>query len=144
MTSVFSSLLNSLTLGISNVTRRKGRAAFALIAIASGVVAILLSGGFLNWIFEAIRESTIHSQLGHIRIALPGYAGQGSSDPFRYVIGGTPPELASIEHLPGVKIIAPRLSLAGLALRATCQYSSGDRPRVSSETKPSSTGWSRS
>lgn len=115
MTTVFSPLLHTLPLGIRNLTRRRGRTALALIAIASGVVAMLLSGGFLNWIFEAIRESTIHSQLGHIQIARPGYAREGSSDPFRYVMAGSPPELAHIRRLPGVKIVAPRLSLGGLA-----------------------------
>ena len=115
MTSVFSLLLNTLALGIRNLTRRKGRTALALIAIASGVVAMLLSGGFIQWIYEAIRESTIHSQLGHIRIARPGYAQQGSADPFGYVIAGTPAELSVISRLPEVKVIAPRLSLGGLA-----------------------------
>jgi len=115
VTSVFSLLLNTLALGIRNLTRRKGRTALALIAIASGVVAMLLSGGFIQWIYEAIRESTIHSQLGHIRIARPGYAQQGSADPFGYVIAGTPAELSVISRLPEVKVIAPRLSLGGLA-----------------------------
>src|SRR5205823_772711 len=105
--SVLSPLLNTLALGIRNLTRRKGRTALALTAIMSGVVAMLLSGGFIQWIYEAIRESTIHSQLGHIRIARPGYALQGSSDPFGYVISGTPSELSVISRLPEVKVVAP-------------------------------------
>lgn len=115
MTGALSSLLNAVVLGIRNLMRRRGRTALALSAIASGVVAMLLSGGFIQWIYEAIRESTIHSQLGHIRIAHPGYARQGSSDPFAYLISGTPTELSAVSRLPEVKIIAPRLSFGGLA-----------------------------
>jgi putative ABC transport system permease protein len=48
-----------------------------LLTVASGLIAYLLAGGFIEWIFENMRESTIRSQLGHIQIVRPGYFEKG-------------------------------------------------------------------
>ncbi len=42
-------------------------------AIALGIAALILASGFIQWNLWFGRESTIHSQLGHIRMHKPGY-----------------------------------------------------------------------
>ncbi|MEJ2646624.1 MAG: ABC transporter permease, partial [Gammaproteobacteria bacterium] len=57
-----------LSLPLRNLARQRARTAIAVSAISFGVIALLLAGGFIQWIFWAMRESTIASQLGHIQV----------------------------------------------------------------------------
>jgi len=57
-----------LTLALRNVLRHKLRSALTLAAIISGVVGLILSGGFVEDSLLQLREATIHSQLGHLQI----------------------------------------------------------------------------
>lgn len=108
------SILVDFSLALRNIVRQSRRSAIAIAAIGFGVVALLLAGGFIEWIFWAMREDTIQSRLGHIQITRPGYHDAGLSDPFAYLLPARSPELAGIEATPGVKVVAPRLSFSGL------------------------------
>jgi putative ABC transport system permease protein len=104
-----------LKLGFRNLLRARRRSAYALAAVAFGVVAILLSEGFTEWQFFALREATIRAQLGHIQIAKPQFHEKAAADPESFII--TPPEklIAEIEALPDVSLLTPRLNVVGLA-----------------------------
>jgi len=104
----------SLSLPLRNLARQRARTAIAVSAISFGVIALLLAGGFIQWIFWAMRESAIASQLGHIQVMRPGYLANGQADPYRYLLPGGSPVLKTIEDLPDVKVVAPRLSFSGL------------------------------
>jgi len=96
-----------------NLLRRPKRSAGALFAVAFGIVALILAGGYIQWVYHAMRESTIRAHLGHVQIARPGFYESGKADPFRYLL---PPEGAAfdkIAQMPGVLTVAPRLSLSG-------------------------------
>jgi putative ABC transport system permease protein len=82
--------------------------------IGIAVVAMVLAEGFVQWIFWAMREGTIRSQLGHIEAVRPGYFKSGAADPFAFIIPDGAPERAEIEKTQGVSVVAPRLSVAGL------------------------------
>lgn len=97
-----------------NVTRQRRRALLALVTIAGGIVALLLAGGFIQWIFFIMRESTIHAQLGHIQIVRPSFFEKGIADPYGYLLPGTGSDIARIETRPGVQMVAPRLVFSGL------------------------------
>jgi len=86
----------------------------AVSAIAFGVVALLLAGGFIEWVYWAMREDTIHSHLGHVQVVRPRYLEAGLADPFRYLLPDNAPERSAIERLPHVSAIAPRLGFSGL------------------------------
>lgn len=92
--------------------RNRRRSAIGLVVISGGVTSLLLASGFIHWIFFDMRESTIHSQLGHIQITRPGYLREGLGDPYAYLL---PPEASAIEALPDLKAITPRLAFSGLA-----------------------------
>ncbi len=112
-----SDLLRDLSLALRNVLRQKRRSATAVSAVAFGVIALLLAGGFIEWIYWAMREDTIHSHLGHIQIVRPGYLDSGIADPFRYLLPENTSERTALEDLPHVNAVAPRLGFSGLISR---------------------------
>lgn len=106
--------MDNLLIATRNLTRNRRRALMALLTVSMAVIAMVLADGFAQWIFWAMREGTIQSQLGHIQVVRPGYHRAGAADPFAYVIPQNAPEHQAIEKTPGVKVAAPRLSVSGL------------------------------
>lgn len=101
-------------IGFRSVLRQKRRSAFGMIAVAFGVIAFLLSGGFVEWVFWAAREGAIQAGLGHVQVVRPGFLDTGLSDPFKFLLPDDAAELRVLERLPGVRTVAPRLSFSGL------------------------------
>ena len=106
--------MNTLVLAFRNIVRQRRRSLLSLAAVSFGVVALLLAGGFIQWVFWAMREDTVGSRLGHIQISRLGYQNAGTADPFNYLLPAQSPELVSIEKTPGVVTVAPRLGFSGL------------------------------
>jgi putative ABC transport system permease protein len=104
----------NLLIAARNLTRNRRRALMALLTVSMAVIAMVLADGFVQWIFWAMREGTIQSQLGHIQVVRPGFNRAGAADPFSYIIPGNAAERLAIEKTPGVKLAAPRLSVTGL------------------------------
>ena len=94
--------------------RQRRRAGFALAIIGGGVIALLLSGGFIQWVLDTMRESTIYSQLGHIQVVRPDFHTKGISDPYKYLLPQGSAEEARIREAPSVVAVTPRLSLVGV------------------------------
>lgn len=108
-------ILATSQLAIRNLRRNPKRTLVAIATVASGIVAFLLAGGFINWIFHDMREATIHSQLGHIQIVRPGYFEKGIADPYAFLLPAKSGELEQLEKTKGVTSISPRLAFSGLA-----------------------------
>ena len=81
----------NLRLAFRNLWRNRRRSAIALSTIGFGVVALVLAGGFIEWIFWAMRTATIESQLGHVQVVRQGYLEAGASD-LRVLLGAPPQE----------------------------------------------------
>jgi len=86
-----------------------------VLTVASGIIAFLLAGGFIAWIFDDMREATIHSQLGHIQIVRPDYFEKGIADPYAFLLPANSAEQRTVEQAPGVVSVTPRLAFSGLA-----------------------------
>lgn len=97
-----------------NLWRNRGRTAVAGATIAFGVIALLLAGGFIEWIFWAMRVATIESRLGHVQIVREGYLDAGVKAPFDYLLPEKSPVLEALERHPEVKMVTPRLAFGGL------------------------------
>ena len=80
------SLLAYFRLAGRNLRRNEQRTVVATLTVAFGIVAFLLAGGFIVWVFEQMREATIHSQLGHLQIVRPGYFETGIADPYAFLL----------------------------------------------------------
>ncbi|MHB1290744.1 MAG: ABC transporter permease [Sulfuricella sp.] len=104
----------NLLIAMRNLARNRRRALAALLTVAVGVTSLMLADGFIQWIFWAMRESTIQSQLGHIQVVRPGYLSAGAANPYAYVLPENSPQRRAIESTPGVKLVAPRLAVTGL------------------------------
>lgn len=105
----------TLHLALRNLRRNTKRTLVAVATVACGIVAFLLAGGFINWIFHDMREATIHSQLGHFQIVRPGYFEKGIADPYSFLLPANSGELTQLEKTSGVTSITPRLAFSGLA-----------------------------
>ena len=88
-----------------------------------GTVALILAGGFIEWLTWGMREGTIRSGLGHIQIVRSGFLDRGSSDPFAYLLPAASPHLREIEADPRVKRVSPRLKFSGLISRDGSTFS---------------------
>lgn len=97
-----------------NLGRNTRRTVAAVLTVASGVIAYLLAGGYIAWIFEDMREATIHSQLGHIQIVRPQFFDKGIADPYAFLLPSGDAEKQAIEKLPGVVALTPRLIFSGM------------------------------
>ncbi len=104
----------SLALAARNLFRHRIRSAIAFSALIFGVISLLLSGGFIDWIYWALRESTIQNLIGHIQAVRPGYYKKGAADPFVFLLPENSRELETIQSNPHVKTVTPRLTFGGL------------------------------
>lgn len=102
-------------LAFRNIFRNRLRTALTLAAIICGVAAIIVSGGFVEDVFVQLRESTIHSRLGHIQIYRVGYLDYGRRDPMRYLIEQPQPLVAQVRLTPHVQAVMTRVNFSGLA-----------------------------
>lgn len=108
-------LVADLRICLRDLARSRRRTASAASAAAFGVAALMLAAGFIDWIFLAMRDATIHSQLGHAKVVRPGFYSGGLADPFRFLLPSTDArEFREIESVPRVQVVAPRLSFNAL------------------------------
>jgi putative ABC transport system permease protein len=96
-----------------NVIRQHRRSAPPVLAVAAGIAALVLATGFIEWNLWFGRESTIHSQLGHVRVFKEGYREKGTAEPFEYLLAEDS-LMRTLEAQPHVVAVAPRLSFSGL------------------------------
>lgn len=108
------SLSADFRLASRNLRRNAKRTIVAVLTVAGGIVAFLLAGGFIAWIFQDMRESTIHSQLGHLQVVRPDYYEKGIADPYAFLLPAQSPEQKLIEGTEGLVSLTPRLAFSGL------------------------------
>lgn len=107
-------LSSDIKLAIKNLRRNPRRTAVAVGMVSFGIIAFMLAGGFITWIFKEIREATIHSQLGHIQVVAKDYLIKGVADPYAFLIPDKSEARAIVESTPDIFVVAPRLSINGL------------------------------
>src|SRR6476646_944076 len=83
-------------LAARNLARHHTRTVISLSAIAFGVAALMLAGGFSEWIFWAMREGAIQTGLGQIQISRPGFRETGAADPAAYLL---PPDAEALNSV---------------------------------------------
>ena len=80
-----------------SVFRNKRRTIITILSIIFGCVAIIVFGGFVDYSMWGLRESTIHSRLGHLQVYKAGYSEKGGTNPLAYTIEDYPRIKAIIE-----------------------------------------------
>ena len=59
-------MLDLVLLSLRNIFRNARRTAITVFSIVVGFAAMACFGGFIQFSFEGLRESTIRTQLGHL------------------------------------------------------------------------------
>lgn len=103
-----------LKLAFRNLARQRTRTGLTLAAIALGVASLVLSGGFVDDILVQLRETTIHSQLGHLQIYKRGQFASGGHHPYEYRIDDPIAVERIVDALPGVAARADRVTFSGV------------------------------
>jgi ABC-type transport system, involved in lipoprotein release, permease component len=102
-------------LAFRNIFRNGLRTALTLAAIVTGVIAIIISGGFIEDVFVQLRETTIHSRIGHVQIFRRGYNEYGRREPARYMITQPKVVVDLVKSIPHVQAVMARVNFSGLA-----------------------------
>lgn len=103
-----------LQLATRNLLRHRLRAATALAAIAFGVAALILTGGFVQDLYFQLGEALIRSQSGHLQVGQSALFGQGSRTPEAHRIAAPARIKAQLAEVPGVSQTMARLNFSGL------------------------------
>ena len=106
--------LIEVRLALRNTLRNKAHSLIAIIAIGVGVLALIMTGGFIDSLLWKMRENTITSRLGHIQIVKKGYLESGIADPFEYLLPSNPAVFNYLSGMPQVKTVTTRLNFSGL------------------------------
>lgn len=101
-------------LALRNIFRNKRRTAITFMAIISGMTGLIVFGGFIEFAFLGLRESTIRTELGHIQIYKKGYSEKGVADPAKYLIDDVEAVKKAISVMPDMSIVTSRLTFSGL------------------------------
>lgn len=104
----------TLSLALRNIFRNKRRTAITFMAIITGVVSLIVFGGFIEYTFWGLREQTIKTQLGHIQIYEKGYSEKGIAEPSKYLIKNPEEIEKAISSIPNITMVTHRLTFSGL------------------------------
>jgi putative ABC transport system permease protein len=86
----------------------------AVAAVAFGVAALILSGGFVHDLYFQLGEALIRSQSGHLQLARVEYFSAGSRLPEKHRIAAPQEIKARIAQVGGVTNVMARLSFSAL------------------------------
>jgi putative ABC transport system permease protein len=103
-----------LKIVLRNVFRQRARSGLTLAAIALGVAGLLVTGGFVEDLLDQLRESMIHSELGHIQIYKRGQFASGGHRPLEFIIDDPATVSRTLVGMPGRVLHARRLTFSGL------------------------------
>ena len=73
-------MFDLVLLSLRNIFRNARRTAITVFSIVVGFAAMACFGGFIEFSFEGLRESTVRTQLGHLQIYADGYWEKRVSD----------------------------------------------------------------
>jgi len=101
-------------LALRNIFRNRRRTLLTFFSMIAGVAAIIVFGGFVEYTFWGLRESTIKTQLGHIQIYAKGYTEKGVAQPNNYLLQHSDEIVRELHDKKGVQAVTRRLSTSGL------------------------------
>jgi len=109
-------------LACRNVPRHRARTSVVLAAIAFGVAALVVAGGYVHDVYAKLAETLIHSQTGHIQIAKATFFTSGSRSPEKNLLTD-PQRLATLASrvAPDATVMS-RLTFAGLVDNGRTSY----------------------
>ena len=101
-------------LGFRNLFRQKRRTAVSLAVVIFGAVSLLLALGHSRFIDWGLRESTIHSETGHLQVFNAEYFGREEKTALEFGLEAQAEVRREIDRLPEVSLVLARIDLMGL------------------------------
>ena len=105
-----------LKIAFLNVLRNSRRTSITVLAIVFGSISLIVFGGFVESMYDGLKENMIRSSLGHIQIYKKGYDAFGKTDPEKYMLSKeTVVKIFEIaEKQPEIEIVTQRINVSGL------------------------------
>jgi putative ABC transport system permease protein len=103
-----------LQIAFRGVFRNTRRTALTLLVISSGVVALVLAGGFIAYNFEGLRETSIKNGLGHLQVFTARFLDEGEERPLHNGIAEYRELQSWLENQPHVKATTGQVDFVGL------------------------------
>ena len=108
-------LLDIVHLSLLNVLRNSRRTILTLLSIATGFVALVCFGGFVEFSFVGLRETIIRTQVGHFQIHKAGYQAGHLAEPEEFLIEDPDEIEDALSELEDAETVVQRFSFSGLA-----------------------------
>lgn len=106
--------MSFLKLGFLNLFRQKRRTTISLLVITIGIGCLLLTIGHSNYIEWGLRESTIHSETGHLQVFNSRFFEQDEDTILEYGLGDFENIRKDLYRFPEVCLVLARIDLMGL------------------------------
>ena len=101
-----------------NVLRNRRRSAMTLLAIAVGVIGIVLFGDFVRFVTAGLETNAV-DKVGHLEVFRTGYFDFGAGNPAQYGIDDYASVVKAIREDPALagklNVVTPVVQLAGIA-----------------------------
>ncbi len=103
-----------MKLGFRSLFRQKRRTLITLIVITFGIGCLLLTMGHSAYIIWGLRESTIHSETGHLQVFLPDFFEKEEETILQYGLDDYEALQKDLLALEDVNLVLARIDLMGL------------------------------
>lgn len=114
-------MFDFLKLAFRNVLRNKRRTSISIFSVAAGAAALILFGGYIQYSYWGVQESSIHSGLGHIQIYKKGYWERGGESPLKYSLDDS-----SVRGIEGILSGNRKVAFSTYRLGVSGLISNGD------------------
>jgi putative ABC transport system permease protein len=107
-----------LILALRNVLRNRRRSLATIAAVAAGLAAVNLFGGYISNVYAGLQMQAVAGErLGHLTIYKTGMLTLGKLNPKKYMFDAeeTARLTRTLRELPYVKLVSPRISFSGIA-----------------------------
>ncbi len=116
-------IIKLLKIALLNIFRNSRRSIITFLAMAVGSATLICLGGFMEYSFQGLRETTIRTQLGHFQVYRKGYIENSLRDPYKYLIKDYSSITKDLAKIYDVDAITQRLSFAGLIAKDNLTFS---------------------
>ncbi len=110
--------MNMFILALRNVLRNRRRSIATIAAVAMGLAAVNLFGGYISNVYKGLQTQAVSGErLGHLTIYKTGMLLEGKLRPNKYMFNAEEGRKVSkiIRDSGQVKLVSPRISISGLA-----------------------------
>jgi putative ABC transport system permease protein len=110
--------MNMFILALRNVLRNRRRSIATIAAVAMGLAAVNLFGGYISNVYKGLQTQAVSGErLGHLTIYKTGMLLEGKLRPNKYMFNAEEGRAVSkiIRDSGQVKLVSPRISISGLA-----------------------------